>query len=79
MYVVQVIVLCLDAPGSGCSLQDVCELAQQPGWWALPAVRQGLVFICPSAYFTTPGPRYASFLPASLVQQMCCEPQLGHT
>eukprot|EP00891_Asterochloris_glomerata_P004701 jgi/Astpho2/4701/e_gw1.00067.491.1_t len=53
----EVIVLCLDAPGSGCSLQDVCELAQQPGWWALPAVRQGLVFICPSAYFTTPGPR----------------------
>ena len=39
------------------SLGEVCLLAKLPGWWALPAVKTGQVYICDHVYFSRPGPR----------------------
>ncbi len=36
---------------------EVAELAGQPGWWALPAVRSGQVFCLDCALVSRPGPR----------------------
>ena len=42
------------------TLGEVGALAAQPGWWALPAVKAGQVYICQHAPFSRPGPRYTS-------------------
>eukprot|EP00873_Tetraselmis_striata_P026173 jgi/Tetstr1/446437/TSEL_033979.t1 len=39
------------------SLSEVSKLADLPGWWSLPAVRNGQVYICQHYYFSRPGPR----------------------
>ena len=39
------------------SLPEIANLASQPGWWALPAVQSGQVYIVDPARLSTPGPR----------------------
>jgi iron complex transport system substrate-binding protein len=39
------------------AVAEVAELAAQPGWWALPAVRSGQVFCVDCALVSRPGPR----------------------
>lgn len=39
------------------ALSEVAGLASLPGWWSLPAVRSGQVYIVDHAYFSRPGPR----------------------
>ena len=38
-------------------LAGVTELAALPGWWSLPAVKNGCVYIVDHAPFLRPGPR----------------------
>jgi hypothetical protein len=40
-------------------VQQTAELAALPGWWALPAVRSGRVFVVDHSLFSRPGPRSA--------------------
>jgi len=40
------------------SLSEVAPLAGLPGWWSLPAVKTGQVYIIDHNYFSRPGPRY---------------------
>ena len=40
-------------------VQQAAELAALPGWWALPAVRTGRVFVADHSLFSRPGPRSA--------------------
>ncbi|MCS7064669.1 MAG: cobalamin-binding protein [Fimbriimonadales bacterium] len=45
------------------TLQDMPLLESQPGWWELPAVQQGAVFIADgNAYFSCPSPRLVDAL-----------------
>lgn len=50
-----------DGGGSGdkgCrALVDLSELAARPGWWLLPAVKEGRVFVADHALLCRPGPR----------------------
>ena len=39
------------------ALALVTELAALPGWWGLPAVKSGCVFVVDHAPFLRPGPR----------------------
>jgi hypothetical protein len=39
------------------ALAEVSELAALPGWWGLPAVKTGRVYIVDHALFLRPGPR----------------------
>ena len=39
------------------ALACVTELAALPGWWGLPAVKSGCVFVVDHAPFLRPGPR----------------------
>ena len=39
------------------TLAEVSELAALPGWWGLPAVKAGRVFVADAALFLRPGPR----------------------
>jgi iron complex transport system substrate-binding protein len=39
------------------SLKELHLLARQEGWWDLPAVRSGEVYIIQHVYFSRPGPR----------------------
>ena len=45
---------------SAATLGEVSELAALPGWWGLPAVKAGLVFVADAALFLRPGPRLVS-------------------
>ena len=45
--------------GRGGAPHAVAELAVRAGWWALPAVRAGAVFIIDCALLARPGPRLA--------------------
>ena len=38
----------------------VTELAALPGWWSLPAVKHGCVYVVDHAPFLRPGPRVVS-------------------
>lgn len=45
------------------TLADLPNLRQSPGWFSLPAVRNGQVFVVDgSAYFSRPGPRIVDSL-----------------
>ena len=48
------------------TLSEVTSLAGLPGWWALPAVKSGQVYIVDHAYFSRPGPRYSTHCSPSL-------------
>ena len=53
----QVLIL---TPCSSSPLQTLSEvniLASMPGWWSIPAVHRGEVYIIDHAYFSRPGPR----------------------
>lgn len=39
------------------TLTEVSSLAGLPGWWSLPAVKSGHVYIVDHSYFARPGPR----------------------
>jgi len=39
------------------TLSEVNILASMPGWWSIPAVREGQVFVIDHAFFSRPGPR----------------------
>ena len=56
-YAPEVLLLCPCSSSLERSLGEVCDLAGQPGWWSLPAVRSGLVYICDHSLFSRPGPR----------------------
>lgn len=51
-------------------VQQAAELAGLPGWWALPAVRTGRVFVVDHSLFSRPGPRCACCA-ASGVTKIC--------
>ncbi|KAA6423422.1 MAG: periplasmic binding, partial [Trebouxia sp. A1-2] len=53
----EVLILCPCSSNLDRSLGEVCNLAAQPGWWALPAVKAGRVYICDHSFFSRPGPR----------------------
>jgi ABC-type Fe3+-hydroxamate transport system substrate-binding protein len=36
---------------------DLCNLASNPGWWLLPAVKNSAVFVCEKSFFCRAGPR----------------------
>jgi len=44
------------------ALACVTELAALPGWWGLPAVKNGAVYIVDHAPFLRPGPRVVRIL-----------------
>ena len=44
------------------ALACVTELAALPGWWGLPAVKNGAVYIVDHAPFLRPGPRVVRVL-----------------
>ena len=56
-YAPEVLLLCPCSSSLERSLGEVCSLAAQPGWWALPAVRTGQVYILEHSLFSRPGPR----------------------
>ena len=56
-YAPEVLLLCPCSSNLERSLGEVCSLAAQPGWWALPAVKAGRVYICDHSLFSRPGPR----------------------
>ncbi|KAK9828636.1 hypothetical protein WJX72_001237 [[Myrmecia] bisecta] len=56
-YAPEVLVLSPCSAGLQRALGEACELAALPGWWALPAVKTGQVYICDHACFSRPGPR----------------------
>lgn len=67
-YAPEVLVLAPDlAPAR--ALGEVGVLAGLPGWWALPAVKSGRVFLADGALFTRAGPR--------VVHAHAPSPQLG--
>ncbi|KAL3138055.1 hypothetical protein ABBQ38_005288 [Trebouxia sp. C0009 RCD-2024] len=56
-YAPEVLLLCPCSSNLERSLSEVCVLAGQAGWWALPAVKAGQVYICQHSLFSRPGPR----------------------
>lgn len=68
------------------ALPCVSELAALPGWWGLPAVKNGWVFVVDHAPFLRPGPRVVRAAPfqspsltthaaaQALVIFPCCQP-----
>lgn len=56
-YAPEVLVLSPCGASLESGVQQTCELAALPGWWALPAVRNGRVFVVDHSLFSRPGPR----------------------
>lgn len=56
LYAPEVLILSPCGAGMASATKQACELAGQPGWWALPAVRAGAVFIAHHSLFSRPGP-----------------------
>ena len=60
---------------------DLCVAAALPGWWLLPAVRSGMVFVCEAALFLRSGPRLVDGIEALArmihgdAVTMCCPPR----
>ncbi len=57
-YAPEVLILAPCSAGVGRGLGEACALAALPGWWGLPAVKSGRVYVVDHAYFSRPGPRY---------------------
>ena len=53
----EVLVLIPGSISSEQTLHEIGSLATLPGWWSLPAVQTGDVFLCDHVYYTRPGPR----------------------
>ena len=60
------------------SLAEVTSLAVQPGWWSLPAVKNGSVYIVDHAYFSRPGPRCVPDVSLFLVTSLRHYNATGH-
>lgn len=56
-YAPEVLILAPCGCSTARALADVCDLAAQPGWWALPAVKHGRVYIVDHSLLSRPGPR----------------------
>ena len=56
-YAPEVLLLTPCGHNVGKTLAEVAQLAGHPGWWDLPAVKAGRVYIADSALFCRPGPR----------------------
>lgn len=56
-YAPEVLVLAPCGHGVAATRAEVCDLAGLPGWWSLPAVRAGAVYIVDSSLLCRPGPR----------------------
>lgn len=56
-YAPEVLILSPCGAGLDCGVEQACGLAGLPGWWALPAVRSGRVFVADHSMFSRPGPR----------------------
>ena len=60
---------------------DLCLAAGLPGWWLLPAVRSGMVFVCEAALLLRSGPRLVDGTEALArmihgdAVAMCCPPR----
>ncbi len=56
-----VLVVCAPIMNSGDKsakvFNDLCDIASQPGWWQLPAVKDGVVVICEEALLSRMGLR----------------------
>ena len=56
-----VLIICAPIINSGDKsakvFNDLCDIASQPGWWQLPAVRDGVVVICEEALLSRMGLR----------------------
>ena len=72
-YAPEVLLLCPCSSNLERSLGEVCSLAAQPGWWALPAVKAGRVYICDHSLFSRPGPRSATHPQLSSVHLSVCD------
>ncbi len=58
-----------EGTAGGCrALSDLSELASRPGWWQLPAVKEGRVFVADHALLCRPGPRCVCSCMWALVQ-----------
>lgn len=68
-YAPEVLILAPCSAGIGRGLSEACSLAAMPGWWGLPAVKSGRVYVVDHAYFSRPGPRCAS---PSLPMSVAC-------
>ena len=56
-YSPDVIVLALNVSSLPSALAEVSSLAEMPGFWSIPAVATGRVYICDDGLFNRPGPR----------------------
>jgi ABC-type Fe3+-hydroxamate transport system substrate-binding protein len=56
-YAPDVLILTLSTGIGEGTLGEMSSLASQPGWWALPAVQTGRVYVVEPSRFTRPGPR----------------------
>jgi len=78
----EVIVIAGLVDGNGArTFRDISSAASLPGWWAFPAVRSGLVFVCEDVLLLRPGPRVVEGT-ESLARMMygdavsvCCPPR----
>jgi len=53
------IIICRPGGGAADAAAEAAALAALPGWWSLPAVRRGQVYVVDSALLLRPGPRLA--------------------
>ena len=67
-YASEVLLLTPCGHNVGRTLSEVAQLAGQPGWWDLPAVKAGRVYIADSAQFCRPGPRCALLGPGAVLR-----------
>lgn len=63
------IVVCRPGGGAADAAAEAAALAALPGWWSLPAVRRGQVYVVDSALLLRPGPRLAQG--AALLAHIC--------
>ncbi len=56
-YAPEVLVLSSCGASVAAGILQACDLAALPGWWSLPAVRAGAVFVADHNLFSRPGPR----------------------
>eukprot|EP00898_Chlorokybus_atmophyticus_P003274 jgi/Chlat1/3948/Chrsp26S04208 len=56
-YAPEVLILAPCSSSQRKTMAEIQDLVALPGWWSLPAVRTGQVYICESALFSRPGPR----------------------
>ena len=53
------------------ALGEVSDLAALPGWWGLPAVKAGRVYVADAACLLRPGPRLVLILPSLAAPPTC--------